>query len=346
MPLIAASAAYQKTEERRRDKEQRKGRKGDEGKRNGFLAALRSRWKIQEKKKDSGLTAAEIIMKEMIIINTDQTEKEKNTMKKRVITTFMKKHLMKTTALCAAAVIAAAGSGMTANASGPFYTEGDGWFSEGKQDNAEYEEAYGNENGWETMTYTWDVGDSTPANTSADAGTSSASNESYDNVSYDSSSEVSYDSGSSNESYDEAGSDYTDNSTMNSNTAASAQTAAGTSGVERKGNTVTVPGKETFRQKSSSANGTYTVIHMGQEKYTLQLKDAAGNNVGFKGVGMYKADDGRYFINVVPNDGADTAGWSVITMKGDKAYLPKLGISGVALNGTVIVDVDAEAAAQ
>lgn len=269
-------------------------------------------------------------------------------MKKHVITTFMKKHLMKTTALCAAAVIAAASSGMTANASGPLYTEGDGWFSEGKQDNAEYEEAYGNENGWETMTYTWDVGDSAPADTSADAGASSASNESYDNVSYDSgsSSEVSYDSGSSNESYDEAGSDYTDNSTMNNSTAASAQTAAGTSGVERKGNTVTVPGKETFRQKSSSANGTYTVIHMGQEKYTLQLKDAAGNNVGFKGVGMYKADDGRYFINVVPNDGADTAGWSVITMKGDKAYLPKLGISGVALDGTVIVDVDAEAAAQ
>lgn len=344
MPLIAASAAYQKTEERRRDKEQRKGRKGDEGKRKGFLAASRSRWRIQKKKKDSGLSAAEITMKE-IKVNTDQTEKEKDTMKKHVITTFMKKHLMKTTALCTAAVIAAASSGMTANASGPLYTEGDGWFSGAKQDEAAQEAADGETYGWETMTYTWDVEDSAPADTSADAGASSADNTSYDNVSYDSgsASEVSYDS-NSGESYDEAGSDYTDNSTMNSNTAASTQAAAGTSGVERKGNTVTVPGKETFRQKSSSANGTYTVIHMGQEKYTLQLKDAAGNNVGFKGVGMYKADDGRYFINVVPNDGADTAGWSVVTMKGDKAYLPKLGISGVALNGTVIVDVDAEAA--
>lgn len=342
MPLIAASAAYQKTEERRRDKEQRKGRKGDEGKRKGFLAAFRSRWKIQEKKKDSGLSAAEITMKE-IKVNTDQKEKEKDTMKKHVITTFMKKHLMKTTALCAAAVIATASSGMTANASGPLYTEGDGWFSGEGQEYCE--EAWSSGGTGEMTSFTWDVGDSAPADTSADTGASSASNESYDNVSYDSgsSSEVSYDSGSSNESYDEAGSDYTDNSTMNSNTAA-ASTATGTSGVERKGNTVTVPGKETFRQKSSSANGTYTVIHMGQEKYTLQLRDAAGNNVGFKGVGMYKADDGRYFINVVPNDGADTAGWSVITMKGDKAYLPKLGISGVALNGTVIVDVDAEAA--
>lgn len=257
----------------------------------------------------------------------------------------MKKHIMKTAALCAAAVVAVASSGMTAEARGPLYTEGDGWFSGDGQD--EVAESYATGASGETISFTWDVGDSAPADSGASV---SEPNTPYDNVSYDSgnsgSNDVSYDSGSNEASSDNSGSSsdsgsYTDNAGTNSS--ASASTA---SGVTRSSGTISINGGESFRQKSSSANGTYTVIHMGQEKYTLQLKDAAGNNVGFQGVGMYKADDGRYFINVVPNAGADTTGWSVVTMKGDKTYLPKLGISGVALDGTVIVDVDAEAAAQ
>lgn len=79
--------------------------------------------------------------------------------------------------------------------------------------------------------------------------------------------------------------------------------------------------------------------------YTLQLRDASGTDAAYKGADIWKAADGRYFINVVTADGTDTTGYSVVTMKGNKNYLPKLGISGVAINGTVIVDVDAEAAA-
>lgn len=349
MPLTAASAANLKAEERRRDKEQRKGRKGDKGKRNGFLAASYSRWKIQEKKKDSGLSAAEMIMKNMIIINTKHEEKEKNTMKRRVIKTFMKKHIMKTVALCAAAVVAVASSSMTAKAEGPLYSEGDGWFSGAGQD--EVAEGYASGAGTEYVTYTWDVGDSAPADTSTDTGASSTSNESYDNASYDSgnsgSNDVSYDSGSNEASSDNSGSSsdsgsYTGNAGTNSNGTA-ASTA--TSGVKKSGSKVTISGFETFAGVDNPTAGMYTVHHMGQMAYALQLRDASGTDAAYKGADIWKAADGRYFINVVTADGTDTTGYSVVTMKGNKNYLPKLGISGVAINGTVIVDVDAEAAA-
>lgn len=255
----------------------------------------------------------------------------------------MKKHIMKTVALCAAAVVAVASSSMTAKAEGPLYSEGDGWFSGEKQDEAEKGAASGSTG---EMTYfTWDVGDSAPADSGASESEPSAS---YDNASYDSgNNDVSYDSGSNEASSDNGSSSsdsgsYTGNAGTNSNGTA---TSTATSGVKKSGSKVTISGFETFAGVDNPTAGMYTVHHMGQMAYTLQLRDASGTDAAYKGADIWKGADGRYFINVVTADGTDTTGYSVVTMKGNKNYLPKLGISGVAINGTVIVDVDAEAAA-
>lgn len=112
----------------------------------------------------------------------------------------------------------------------------------------------------------------------------------------------------------------------------------------RVGATVTLPGYETWRQVTRPS--TYTVMHMGVEQYTLQLQDADGQPASFAGVGMYKAEDGKWYINVVTADGVDTTGYTIITWKGSAAYLTRLGISGVMLNGTAVVDAEAVAAAQ
>lgn len=112
----------------------------------------------------------------------------------------------------------------------------------------------------------------------------------------------------------------------------------------RVGATVTLPGYETWRQVTRPS--TYTVMHMGVEQYTLQLQDADGQPADFAGVGMYKAEDGKWYINVVTADGVDTTGYTIVTWKGSAAYLTRLGISGVMLNGTAVVDAEAVAAAQ
>lgn len=112
----------------------------------------------------------------------------------------------------------------------------------------------------------------------------------------------------------------------------------------RVGATVTLPGYETWRQVTRPS--TYTVMHMGVEQYTLQLQDADGQPASFAGVGMYKAEDGKWYINVVTADGVDTTGYTIVTWKGSAAYLTRLGISGVMLNGTAVVDAEAVAAAQ
>ena len=122
--------------------------------------------------------------------------------------------------------------------------------------------------------------------------------------------------------------------------------AAGAKGYKRDGARLTVDNFETAWHLVRSANGTYNVKHKGQDAYMAQLMDAAGNAVSFKGAGMYRAGDGRLFINIVTADGVDTTGYTVCTWKAAESYLPKLGISGVCLNNTVMVDADAIVAAE
>lgn len=116
-------------------------------------------------------------------------------------------------------------------------------------------------------------------------------------------------------------------------------------GLTRSGNAIKIAGKETWRQTASASAGTFKVYHMGIERYTLQVKDADGNAVSYKGAGMLQTEDGKWYINIVTSGGIDTTGWTAATVKGTSAYLPGLGVSGVCINDAVVVDAEAVAAA-
>ena len=188
---------------------------------------------------------------------------------------------------------------------------------------------------------------------SSDSGSSGG--ESYDAPSYDNSYDSGYDNSysapeASYDSYDDqtsfdAGSGSADASYVAPESDAAADTA-GAKGYKRDGARLTVDNFETAWHLVRSANGTYNVKHCGNDAYMAQLMDAAGNAVSFKGAGMYRTEDGRLFINIVTADGVDTTGYTVCTWKGAASYLPKLGISGVCLNNTVMVDADAIVAAE
>lgn len=109
-------------------------------------------------------------------------------------------------------------------------------------------------------------------------------------------------------------------------------------GLAFKGSTVSVPGYETWRQVTGAADGRLSVYHCGTEQYTLQLKDAEGKAVSYKSAALLQTEDGGWYINLETAGGVDTTGWTAGTVKGTAAYLPELGINGVAVNGTAVVD--------
>lgn len=124
------------------------------------------------------------------------------------------------------------------------------------------------------------------------------------------------------------------------------QSATASTGLTRSGSTVTISGYETWRQEASAVSGTFTVYHKGIKQYTLQLKDKDGGAVSYKSSGIIQFEDGKYYINIVTSGGVDTTGWTAATVKGTSAYLPKLGVSGVCINGTAVVEADTAAAAE
>ncbi|MCM1222564.1 MAG: hypothetical protein NC548_49650, partial [Lachnospiraceae bacterium] len=168
----------------------------------------------------------------------------------------------------------------------------------------------------------------------------SGSGRSYDAGSYDTGSNDSY-SSNSNGSYD-AGSAADTAAEAGSEAAKPAAAEDGwtvyANGVARKGSYVTVPSFEVWRQTANAQAGTYTVTHCGIERYTLQLTDRDGKAVGYKSCGILKDEAGKYWLNVVTADGVDAEGWTIGTCKGTAAYLPKLGLSGVKLDGVVVVE--------
>lgn len=114
--------------------------------------------------------------------------------------------------------------------------------------------------------------------------------------------------------------------------------ASAPTGLALKGSTVSVPGCETWRQVTGAADGRLSVYHCGTEQYTLQLKDAEGKAVSYKSTALLQTEDGGWYINLETAGGVDTTGWTAGTVKGTAAYLPELGINGVAVNGTAVVD--------
>lgn len=127
----------------------------------------------------------------------------------------------------------------------------------------------------------------------------------------------------------------------------SSQTSTATvAGLTSSGSTVTISGYETWRQEASAVSGTFTVYHKGIKQYALQLKDTDNNPVSYKGAGIIRSEDGKYYINIVTAGGVDTTGWTAATVKGTSTYLPKLGVSGVCINGTAVVEADTAAAVE
>ncbi len=115
------------------------------------------------------------------------------------------------------------------------------------------------------------------------------------------------------------------------------------SGLATKGNTVTIPGCETFRQVNKPSDGRVAIYHCGIEQYTAQLSDAKGNAVAYASAGAYEDEaTGKWYLNIATADGVDTTGYTIGTWKGSVTYLTKLGMSGVMLNQVLVVEATAE----
>ncbi len=119
------------------------------------------------------------------------------------------------------------------------------------------------------------------------------------------------------------------------------------SGLATKGSTATIPGSQTFRHIWYPKEGQASIYHCGIEQYTAQLTDADGNAVPYKYASPYMDEaTGKWYLNIITEEGVDTTGYTICTWKGTVSYLPKLGMSGVMLNQTLVVDAEAAAEAE
>ncbi len=172
-----------------------------------------------------------------------------------------------------------------------------------------------------------------------DNSSSSDSGSSYSEPSY---SEPSYDSGSSDSGSSDSGSG--ESYSAPSGDSGNGGAASAPTGLATKGNTKTIEGYETFRQVNKAKDGRVAIYHCGIEQYTAQLMDADGNAVSFWYANLYQdTETGKFYLNIVTEDGVDTAGYTVGTWKGSIDYLPELGLNGVTLNGVVVAEPAATA---
>ena len=147
--------------------------------------------------------------------------------------------------------------------------------------------------------------------------------------------DISFDSGSSDSGSYDAGSSSTSSSAPSAATSASVKRAAGSN--------TGVTGKEQFRALAKSGAGTYKVTHCGKEIATFHLMDADKNAVSCTAVALkQRTDDKKWAINY---EVADATGLTVGAPV-DRTYMYKtLGVSYVTINDTVVIDIEAEAAA-
>ncbi len=156
-------------------------------------------------------------------------------------------------------------------------------------------------------------------------------------------------SGSSN-----SGSDYNDgyvrddvaaggggNASLSDGGSSSASTASYTA-PKAAGSTAGVTGKETFRALAKAGAGTYKVTHKGIEIATFTLMDSEKNTVSCSKVALKQREDGKWAVNY---EVADATGLTVGAPL-DRTYMYNtLGVSYITINDTVIIDIEAEAAA-
>lgn len=102
-------------------------------------------------------------------------------------------------------------------------------------------------------------------------------------------------------------------------------------------------GKETFRAVAKAGAGTYKVTHKGIEIATFTLMDSEKNAVSCTKVALKQREDGKWAVNY---EVADATGLTVGAPL-DRTYMYNtLGVSYITINDTVIIDIEAEAAAK
>ena len=164
-----------------------------------------------------------------------------------------------------------------------------------------------------------DSGSSSSGGGSSDSGSDYSGGGSGDSGNY------SYDSGSGSSAPSGSGASYS----------APAPKAAGT--------TAGVTGKETFRALAKAGAGTYKVTHKGIEIATFTLMDSEKNAVSCSKVALKQREDGKWAVNY---EVADATGLTVGAPL-DRTYMYNtLGVSYITINDTVIIDIEAEAAAK
>ena len=227
-------------------------------------------------------------------------------MKKRILTTTM--------ALAMAFTTAMSGMGtLTAHA----YTD-DGAYHGDDMENGGSSASDGSD----------DIGGGSSSSDSGSSSSGGGSSDSGSDYNYDSGSgdsgNYSYDSGSGSSAPSGSGASYS----------APAPKAAGT--------TAGVTGKETFRALAKAGAGTYKVTHKGVEIATFTLMDSEKNAVSCSKVALKQREDGKWAVNY---EVADATGLTVGAPL-DRTYMfSTLGVSYITINDTVIIDIEAEAAA-
>lgn len=102
-------------------------------------------------------------------------------------------------------------------------------------------------------------------------------------------------------------------------------------------------GKESFKALAKPAAGTYKITHKGSITYEFRLMDADKKSVPCTKIALKKRDDGKYAIDF---EVADAKGLT-IGAPVDRTYMyTTLGVSYLSINDTIIVDIEAEAAAK
>lgn len=113
-------------------------------------------------------------------------------------------------------------------------------------------------------------------------------------------------------------------------------------------------GKEQFRAQAKSGAGTYKVTHKGIDIATFTLMDTESKKaVPCTAVSLKQRADGKWAIdyqvtvsNAETTEAADTASLTVGAPL-DRTYMyTTLGVSYVTINDTIVIDIEAEAAAK
>lgn len=227
-------------------------------------------------------------------------------MKKRILTTTM--------ALAMAFTTAMSGMGtLTVHA----YTDDGAYHGNGREDGG---------GGSASLDDGSSSSSSDSGSSSSDSGSSNNGNSNYDDGAYHGNGRE--DGGGGNASLSDGGS-------------SSASTASYTA-PKAAGSTAGVTGKETFRALAKAGAGTYKVTHKGIEIATFTLMDSEKNTVSCSKVALKQREDGKWAVNY---EVADATGLTVGAPL-DRTYMfSTLGVSYITINDTVIIDIEAEAAA-